>query len=523
MADVIAERKEEVLWLRLNRPERLNAYDRTTVDEIIAALREHADARVAVITGEGRAFCSGGYLANLADPDFWELRAMFTGSLELFDAIRSAPMPVIAAVNGPAFGGGNELVVVCDLAIASEERPLRPDGCEGRQRPGSGRHEPAGDDRGREEGQGGGLPLPALQRRRGPGPGLDQRRRPPRGAVRRGGALVRRDLRHVGPLHGDRQDQHERLVAPAARQHAVGPGNADAGHRLARHDGGGDRLSGEAQTAVPPARRRAEPDRQPARHVPPKLRPVPADVRGPAPLELPGRAASPGPRHTAIASTSTSPFTGESYTYAETLESAERVARGLLGAGAVPGDRLLIMLPNCSAYILAWLGSSLARMAEVPINTAYRGSFLEHQARTTSPRIALIAPEFAERFAESAESVRTVERSLPGRRHSRRPCRGVGDADRGWFRRLRLGGVAHRESGRRRHHLAGCAPLRSGIGLLHLGHDGPLQGRHDAPRPHAPLPRMSACRSPGSPTPTCTCRLGRFSTATAISWPHTPR
>ena len=104
MPDVIVDRTDEVLWLRLNRPERLNAYDRTTVDEIIAALRQHADARATVITGEGRAFCAGGYLANLADPDFWELRAMFTGSLELFDAIRAAPMPVIAAVNGPAFG-----------------------------------------------------------------------------------------------------------------------------------------------------------------------------------------------------------------------------------------------------------------------------------------------------------------------------------------------------------------------------------------------------------------------------------
>lgn len=104
------------------------------------------------------------------------------------------------------------------------------------------------------------------------------------------------------------------------------------------------------------------------------------------------------------------PSTGETYTYAETLELAERVARNLLGAGAIPGDRLLIMLPNCSAYILAWLGSSLARMAKVPINTAYRGSFLEHQARTVSPRMALIDPAFAERFAESAEAVRAVER-----------------------------------------------------------------------------------------------------------------
>ena len=122
--DVIVERRDQVLWLRLNRPERMNAYDRGTVDEIIAAFREHMDARVVVITGTGRAFCAGGYLANLADPDFWELRKMFTGSLELFDAIRNAPMPVIAAVNAGAFGGGNELVVMCDLAIAAESAQL---------------------------------------------------------------------------------------------------------------------------------------------------------------------------------------------------------------------------------------------------------------------------------------------------------------------------------------------------------------------------------------------------------------
>ena len=120
MSDVVVERTDGVLRLRLNQPERMNAYDRGTVDELIAAFREHVDARVTVITGTGRAFCAGGYLANLADPDFWELRSMFTGSLELFDAIRSAPMPVIAAVNGGAFGGGNELVVCCDLAIAAE-------------------------------------------------------------------------------------------------------------------------------------------------------------------------------------------------------------------------------------------------------------------------------------------------------------------------------------------------------------------------------------------------------------------
>ncbi|GIS33840.1 MAG: hypothetical protein Ct9H90mP5_02890 [Acidimicrobiaceae bacterium] len=50
----------------LNRPERLNSYGRQTVDEIILTLRENMDARVGVITGNGRAFCAGGFLGNLA-------------------------------------------------------------------------------------------------------------------------------------------------------------------------------------------------------------------------------------------------------------------------------------------------------------------------------------------------------------------------------------------------------------------------------------------------------------------------
>lgn len=122
--DLVIERRDDILRIRLNRPERMNAYDKATVDELIATLQENIDVRVAVITGTGRAFCAGGYLANLADPDFWELRAMFTGSLMLFDTIRTSPFPIIAAVNGGAFGGGNELVVACDLAIAAESAQL---------------------------------------------------------------------------------------------------------------------------------------------------------------------------------------------------------------------------------------------------------------------------------------------------------------------------------------------------------------------------------------------------------------
>ncbi len=120
MADIELETRGEVAWIRLNRPERMNAYDASMAREIIQAIEDSAGSGVIVLTGTGKAFCAGGYLANLSDPDPNELRGMFYGSLKLIDAIRTSPRPVIAAVNGAAAGGGNELVVACDLAIAAE-------------------------------------------------------------------------------------------------------------------------------------------------------------------------------------------------------------------------------------------------------------------------------------------------------------------------------------------------------------------------------------------------------------------
>jgi enoyl-CoA hydratase/carnithine racemase len=120
MADIEVEQRDEVTWITLNRPERMNAYDAAMARELITAIQDSADSGVIVLTGAGKAFCAGGYLANLSKAKTSELRRMFYGSLHVYEAIRTSPRPVIAAVNGAAAGGGNELVVACDLAIAAE-------------------------------------------------------------------------------------------------------------------------------------------------------------------------------------------------------------------------------------------------------------------------------------------------------------------------------------------------------------------------------------------------------------------
>lgn len=87
---------------------------------MIVAIESAAASDAVVLTGNGGSFCAGGALDQLGEPDPELLRELFTTSLRLVDAIRACPRPVIAAIDGAAAGGGNELVVACDLAIATE-------------------------------------------------------------------------------------------------------------------------------------------------------------------------------------------------------------------------------------------------------------------------------------------------------------------------------------------------------------------------------------------------------------------
>jgi enoyl-CoA hydratase/carnithine racemase len=118
--------RDGVVLLRLNRPERLNALNDVLVDELrrtFAALAEERAVRVVVLTGTGRGFCSGidmrGFgpsVPDAADPAIDRLRFQEMMA-SLPQAIRALPQPVIAAVNGPAVGGGLALCLAADVRL----------------------------------------------------------------------------------------------------------------------------------------------------------------------------------------------------------------------------------------------------------------------------------------------------------------------------------------------------------------------------------------------------------------------
>jgi enoyl-CoA hydratase/carnithine racemase len=121
------EVRERVGWITLNRPDRLNALTFEVYREltdVFAGLRAEDEVRAVVITGEGRAFCSGGDVREIIGPLFerdTEGLLEFTRmTCELVRNIRALPKPVIASLNGTTAGAGACIALASDIRIASE-------------------------------------------------------------------------------------------------------------------------------------------------------------------------------------------------------------------------------------------------------------------------------------------------------------------------------------------------------------------------------------------------------------------
>lgn len=118
------ETKEQIAYVTIDRPKAMNALSTEVLDElqsVFQTIDSDPEIRVAILTGEGKAFVAGADIAQMVKMTGVEGYETIRRGSQIITVIEAMEKPVIAAINGFALGGGCELAMACDIRIASEK------------------------------------------------------------------------------------------------------------------------------------------------------------------------------------------------------------------------------------------------------------------------------------------------------------------------------------------------------------------------------------------------------------------